>query len=36
MPVRQDGFELLDAMFGIVEEIPDPAEGEDTEYYRYN
>ena len=36
VPVRQDGFELLDAMFGLVEEIPDPAEGEDTEYYRYN
>lgn len=36
VPVRQDGFELLDAMFGIVEEIPDPSEGEDTEYYRYN
>ena len=36
VPVRQDGFELLDAMFGLVEEIPDPAEGEDTDYYRYN
>ncbi len=36
VPVRQDGFELLDAMFGIVEEIPDPSEGEDTDYYRYN
>ena len=36
VPVRQDGFELLDAMFGLVEEIPDPAEGEDTEYNRYN
>ena len=36
VPVRQDGFELLDAMFGLVEEFPDPAEGEDTDYYRYN
>ncbi len=36
VPVRQDGFELLDAMFGALEEFPDPAEGEDTEYYRYN
>ena len=36
VPIRQDGFELLDAMFGIVEEIPDPSEGEDTDYYRYN
>ena len=36
VPVRQDGFELLDAMFGVLEEFPDPAEGEDTEYYRYN
>ena len=34
--VRQDGFELLDAMFGAEPVSPDPSAGEETEYYRYN
>ena len=36
VPVRQDGFELLDAMFGAEFPVPDPVAGEDTDYYRYN
>ena len=34
--VRQDGFELLDAMFGTEPAVPEPSIGEETEYYRYN
>ena len=36
VPVRQDGFELLDAMFGTEADSPEPSDGEETEYYRYN
>ena len=36
IPVRQDGFELLDAMFGTEPVFPEPSIGEETEYYRYN
>ena len=36
-PVRNDGGELCDAMFGILPEIPTPkADAEMTEYYPYN
>lgn len=35
-PVEQDGFELQEAMWGLLEEPRSPRQGEDTEYYRYN
>ena len=35
-PVGQDGFELFDAISGILPETCIPGAGENTEYYIYN
>ncbi len=36
-PVSQDGFDLCDAMFGLLPEIPEPKrESRSQEYYEYN
>lgn len=35
-PVEEDGFALLDAIFGILPEVRTPVSGECTEYYKYN
>lgn len=36
-PISQDGFDLCDAMFGLLPEIPEPKrEKAETEYYEYN
>ena len=36
-PVSQDGFDLCDAMFGLLPEIPEPKrETKNQEYYEYN
>jgi putative radical SAM enzyme (TIGR03279 family) len=35
-PVSSDGFDLAEAMFGTLPEIPVPKRGEQTEYNKYN
>lgn len=36
-PISQDGFDLCDAMFGLLPELPEPKREEKTqEYYEYN
>ena len=36
-PISQDGFDLCDAMFGLLPELPEPKRSaKQNEYYEYN